>query len=150
MFFYGTLLNMRESKAFTLIELLIVLMVVGVLASIALPSFARAKERALNDQARALVQQLYNAEKMRVVEGDVVVACAGAAACRAALGVDIAASDHWFVQVTGVNAAATPQTFTVSVCRGAGCGGASPRRWTLTEAGGTPDCTPNGTLCFGF
>lgn len=50
-------------SGFTLIELLIVVVIIGVLASIAIPKFANTKEKAYITQMKADLRNLYTAEE---------------------------------------------------------------------------------------
>jgi len=53
---------MRQ-RGFTLIELLIVVVIIGVLASIAIPKFANTKEKAYITQMKSDLRNLYTAEE---------------------------------------------------------------------------------------
>jgi prepilin-type N-terminal cleavage/methylation domain-containing protein len=53
-----------ENKGFSLLELLIVILIVGVLATLFLPNFKYARESALNDEARANLRLIHGAEKI--------------------------------------------------------------------------------------
>ena len=49
---------------FTLIEILVVVLIVGILAAIALPQYQRAVEKARAVEARELLDTVYKAEQM--------------------------------------------------------------------------------------
>lgn len=62
---------MRQSvlkKGFTLIELIIVVVIIGILAAFAMPQFAKTKERALGNEARANLKLIQAAEKIYRME----------------------------------------------------------------------------------
>lgn len=52
-----------KRSGFTLIELLIVVVIIGVLASIAIPKFANTKEKAYITQMKSDLRNLYTAEE---------------------------------------------------------------------------------------
>lgn len=55
-------------KSFTLLELIIVIVVIGILTAISLPNFTKAKERALSKEAAANLKLIYAAEKIYQLE----------------------------------------------------------------------------------
>lgn len=57
-----------KKSGFTLLELLIVIVIIGVLAVLFIPGFRQAKERALNDEARASLKLIQSAEKIYRME----------------------------------------------------------------------------------
>ena len=54
---------MRTSRGFTLIELLIVVVIIGILASIAIPKFATTKEKAIITSMKSDLRNLVTAEE---------------------------------------------------------------------------------------
>ncbi len=52
-------MNVRSRKAFTLIELMIVVVIIGILATLAIPRFMRAGVRAKQSEAKNILKQLY-------------------------------------------------------------------------------------------
>lgn len=56
--------NSRRTAGFTLLELIVVIVIVGVLASVAVPSFARASERARVRDAQAVLAAIFSAERV--------------------------------------------------------------------------------------
>lgn len=51
-------------KGFTLIELMVVVIIIGILAGIAIPSFNKSMENARAREARTTLELIYNAEKI--------------------------------------------------------------------------------------
>ena len=60
----------RSKKAFTLLELIVVVVVLGILAALAIPSFAKVKETAADKVALNSAQSIYrNAQALAAFDG---------------------------------------------------------------------------------
>jgi prepilin-type N-terminal cleavage/methylation domain-containing protein len=65
----------RSKKAFTLLELIVVVVVLGILAALAIPSFAKVKETAADKVALNSAQSIYrNAQALAAFDGVAVAA----------------------------------------------------------------------------
>lgn len=58
----------RRAKGFTLIEIIIVLIIIGILATIGIPQYTNAVERANVAKAKSALSMIVKAEKMRNAE----------------------------------------------------------------------------------
>ncbi len=54
--------RMHNRKGFTLIELMIVVVIIGILASLAIPRFMTASTRSKQSEAKQLLKQIYTME----------------------------------------------------------------------------------------
>ncbi|HET7234773.1 MAG TPA: prepilin-type N-terminal cleavage/methylation domain-containing protein [Longimicrobium sp.] len=55
--------NLRDSKGFTLIELMIVVVIIGILAALAIPRFTQASARAKEKEADGILKQVYTLQQ---------------------------------------------------------------------------------------
>jgi len=60
--------RIKKAKAFTLVELLIVVLITGVLAAIAIPSYQNIVDDTREREARATLRIIYNAQRMYHVD----------------------------------------------------------------------------------
>ncbi len=110
--------NRAATKGFTLIELIIVVIVIGILATVAVPQYLKAVERAKGGKARHALGVIAQAEKMYRADNDAYVDAAKAALNNAAgLGAyvemaDISGDGDWDCAVTGASATAFLATCT--------------------------------------
>jgi prepilin-type N-terminal cleavage/methylation domain-containing protein len=108
-----------KKKSFTLIELLIVVIVIAILATLALPQYVKAVERAKDGKAKHHLALIAEAEKMYRADNDAYIAVSGDAV-NAALGnyvelVEVDNDTDWTYSGT-----ASASTFTITATRDGG------------------------------
>ncbi|MCX5700822.1 MAG: prepilin-type N-terminal cleavage/methylation domain-containing protein [Candidatus Omnitrophica bacterium] len=108
----------RKVFGFTLIELIVVVIVIGILATMAIPQYLKATERALSAKAKNNLGLIAQAEKLYRAENDTYVA-AGTAGELTTNGLqnyvelnDISGDTKWTYAVTG-----DASTFTATATR---------------------------------
>jgi type IV pilus assembly protein PilA len=72
----------RDSKGFTLIELMIVVVIIGILAALAIPRFMRATTKAKQTEAKQILKQIYVMQRAYRQQYD-TYACNGKTMCSA-------------------------------------------------------------------
>ena len=80
----------HSRKGFTLIELMIVVVIIGILAALAIPRFMQATVKSKQSEAKGILKQIYTMERTYRQENGVYLACANNAAFNA-IGVEIPA-----------------------------------------------------------
>jgi prepilin-type N-terminal cleavage/methylation domain-containing protein len=115
-------------KAFTLIELLIVIIVIGILAGLGLPQYLKTKERALDDEATVNLKIIQAAEKIYHMETGVYQACANNACLNNNLKLSLpqGSARNWRYYTDAAGTAAAERL------------SGTPRTWFLEINGNTP------------
>lgn len=116
------------SGGFNLTELMIVVLIIGILAAIAVPSYVRTQERARVQEAIVALkliragEEIYQGEYGGYYGADIVAGnFTGAGSANTALRLDLNETD-WDYAITAVNNAVSPQTFTANATRPWGAG----------------------------
>ena len=125
-------------KGFTLLELLIVVIIIGVLAAVAVPQYIRSVERARVAKAKNALGLICKAEKMFRAEQDTYVDCAVASWAANALSPDFTelselnADDDWDYDVGGPS---DVDSFLATATRTGGPGWATGTIITMNQDG---------------
>ena len=108
----------RREKGFTLIELMIVVVIIGILAALAIPRFMRATTKSKQSEARQVLKQIYSMQRAYRQEyntywGNATTASAASGAGFARIGVDIMSNARYtYAMVAAAN------TFTCTATSG--------------------------------
>ena len=128
----------RSQKGFTLIELMIVVVIIGILAALAIPRFMRATTKSKQSEAKNILKQIYAMERAYRQEydaywGSVNPALASAAAPTglARIGVDIMSTARYTYGFTVL----TANTFTAQATSGILDDDAAVDTWTINQDG---------------
>lgn len=87
----------KQIKAISLMELMVVVIIIGLLATLALPAFHGMKERALNKEAMANLKLIQAAERIYRMEYGVYWPCGDTSVLNDQLKLDLSARnwDYW-------------------------------------------------------
>ena len=128
----------RSQKGFTLIELMIVVVIIGILAALAIPRFMRATTKSKQSEAKMILKQIYVMEHAYRQEKD-VYACNGLSAIAGGafplIGVEIQTAARYTYTIV-----AAANTFTATATSGILDDDATVDTWTINELG-TLTCT---------
>lgn len=89
-------------RSFTLVELVMVIVIVGVLASLAIPGYFKARQKAIDREAQAMLRLLQSAQKIYKLENEIFTNCANTLDCNTKLRLDLS-DNNWSYNVTAAN-----------------------------------------------
>lgn len=117
--------SLKLQKAFTLLEILVVVIIIGILAALGFPNFAKTKESTLDKEAQANLKLISVAEKIYHLENAVYYISADRTAINNGLKLSLPAQ-NWNYKIDG--------GFTAKAQRA----GDNARAWCITQATDEP------------
>ena len=96
-------------RAFTLLELLMVIVIVGILATFAVPNYWRTHLRVLEREAQPMLSLIQAAERVRQLEGGSYLVCNSNTECNSLLSLELpTGSPYWNYTVPVTAGGASP------------------------------------------
>lgn len=134
---------MLTRRSFTLIEILVVIIIIGILASLGLPNFERVREKALDREAKTTLALIRAAERIYKMEEGNYFPSSGTTSEEKAeslntnlkLSLPTASNPKWTYEVDSSGQAMATRE------------GAGGRVWTLESSGSCEEPACSGTYC---
>jgi prepilin-type N-terminal cleavage/methylation domain-containing protein len=128
----------KSQKGFTLIELMIVVVIIGILAALAIPRFMRATTKAKQSEAKTILKQIYTMQQTYKQANDTywitaLVANAATPNAFATLGVEVGPTARYSYSFPV--ATATAFTAQANVAAPGLDDDAAPDTWTINQDG---------------
>ena len=125
----------RNEKGFTLIELMIVVVIIGILAALAIPRFMRATTKSKQSEAKQVLKQIYTMQHSYRQEydtywGNGITASAAAGTAFGRIGVDIMTTARYTYSMV-----AAANTFLCTATSGVLDDDAAVDTWTIDHNG---------------
>ena len=106
---------MKKNRGFTLIEILIVMVVIGILAAIAYPSFTKQLQKSTRAGAQAVMMDIANKEQFYLQSQRQYWACTSPCTDLSPIGIALPGDVSSFYTLgVGTDMTATPPTFTIT------------------------------------
>lgn len=126
----------NRQKGFTLIELMIVVVIIGILAALAIPRFMTATTKSKQSEAKGILKQVYTMQRTyrqqnNTYWGQGTTASAAAQNAFAPIGVEIMGSSIYTYTITTANATNLLVTATCSILDD----DATVDTWTINDQG---------------
>lgn len=137
---YQKILHYPAKYAFTLIELLAVVIIVSILVALAVPQHFRSREQSMDKQAKIALQMIRAAERIYWMENGSYFPGSGSTetnvgAINGNLSLDFLFDGNWTLSITSSGGG-----FTANATRAAGWG--YPRLWTISATMTNATCVP--------
>ena len=128
---------MKTNRGFTLIEILIVMVVIGILAAIAVPSYQSQMRRGTRSAAQALMMDIANKEQFYLQSQRGFLDCASPCTNLTALGIPAIPQEvsNFYSLAISKDEVATPYTFLITATPVAGTRQAADGAITLDSTG---------------
>lgn len=101
---------MKSQRAFTLVELLVTIVIVGILAAIAIPAYTQHSIKAKRAAAESFIMSVANREEQYILDARQYTATLGAGGLGMTAPADVSA--YYSISITNVGT--TPPTYTVT------------------------------------